>query len=286
MNLGYIDYLNCYPFYYHMFEIEPLPDVLVRAGYPSHVNRLMGTRELDMSPISAAAYADLEGEIVLLPDLCLSSIGYVHSVILSSNVPIEDLHRKKVGLSSASRTSVVLLKILLQKYYDIEPVYVPTDPNPSLKGQGIDAALIIGNEAMMQEMSPYTYDLGDLWLRKTGYPVVFAVFAVREAIIRQCLSRIESVIRSYHRSLACLDPDREILIQKARQRYPTIRYDVDAYYRVLEYSFNPGLKEALRFYLRSAGELGLLRNVHDIRFLDLSAAQSETIPTYLLSETP
>jgi len=268
MNLGYIDYLNCYPFYYHMFEIEPLPEVRVIPGYPSELNRMMEKGELDMSPISAATYADLEEEIVLLPDFCLSSEGYVHSVILSSNIPIEELHGKKVGLSSASQTSVVLLKMILRKYYSIEPLYVSTAPNPSLKGQRIDAALIIGNEAMMQELSPYTYDLGDLWLRKTGYPVVFAVFAVRESFVGTHFPMVKSVVDSYRKSLACLDLGRETLIRKARERYQSVRYDIDAYYRVLKYSFNPGLREAFTFYLQSAGELGLLKKVGAENFLD------------------
>jgi len=251
-----------------MFEIEPLPGVRVAPGYPSALNSMMGKGTLDMSPISSAVYADLEREIVLLPDFCLSSVGYVHSVILSSNLPIEELHEKRVGLSSASQTSVVLLKILLRRYYAIEPVYVPTDPNPSLKGQGIDAALIIGNEAMMQEMAPYTYDLGDLWMRKTGYPVVFAVFAVRESFADHHFQTISAVVDSYRRSLACLDLDRETLIRKVRERYRSVRYDIDAYYRVLKYVFNPGLREALTFYLRSAGEMGLLNKVGAERFLN------------------
>jgi chorismate dehydratase len=251
-----------------MFEIEPLAGVRIVPGYPSELNRMMEKGQLDMSPISAATYADLEEEIVLLPDFCLSSVGYIHSVILSSNIPIEELQGKKVGLSSASQTSVVLLKMILRKYYSIEPLYVSTAPNPSLKGQGIDAALIIGNEAMMQELSSYTYDLGDLWLRKTGYPVVFAVFAVRESLVGTYFPMIKSVIDSYRKSLACLDLGRETLVRKAKERYPSVRYDIDAYYRVLKYSFNPGLREAFTFYLQSAGELGLLKKVGAENFLD------------------
>jgi len=267
MNLGYIDYINCYPFYYHMFEIEPLAGIRVVPGYPSELNRMMEEGELAMSPISAATYADLEGRAVLLPDFCLSSVGYVHSVILSSNVPLEDLHGKVVGLSSASKTSVILLKMLLQKHYGLEPAYVPTDPNPSLKGRGLDAALIIGNEAMMQELAPYTYDLGDLWLRKTGYPVVFAVFAVREEAIGAHAAGIARIVASYRKSLACLDRERERLIRKARERYPAVRYDIDAYYSDLKYSFSPALREAFAFYLASAGEMGLLKKTGPARFL-------------------
>ncbi len=268
MRLGYINYLNCYPFYYHMFELKPLPDVQIFPRYPSELNQLMAKGELDVSPISAAAYAGMEKDAVLLPDFCLSSVGYVHSVILKSLVPIEELHKKRVGLSSASLTSVVFLKILLKSYYSIEPVYIATGPNPSLKDQALDAALVIGNEAMMQGVSPYTYDMGDLWLRKTGYPVVFAVFAVRESIIEQNFSGIKAIIDSYHRSLACLDHDRETLIKKAMEKYPAVSWDIDSYYRSLEYRFTTPLKEALVFYLNLAGELGLLDKVSTVKYLD------------------
>ena len=268
MKLGYINYLNCYPFYYHMFEIRPLPDVRIFPRYPSELNRLMGTGNLDVSPISAAAYADLEKDVVLLPDFCLSSVGYVHSVILKSLIPIEELHKKRVGLSSASLTSVVFLKILLGSYYSLEPVYVATGPNPSLKDQNLDAALVIGNEAMMQGFSPYTYDLGDLWLRKTGYPVVFAVFAVRESIIERAFPKVRTVVNSYHQSLDCLDHDRKTLIQRATEKYPSVKWDIDSYYQSLEYTFTSELKDALTFYFTMAGELGLLRKISSVKYMD------------------
>lgn len=268
MKLGYIDYLNCYPFYYHMFEKEPLPGVSVFGAYPSGLNAMMAKGELDMSPISAAAYADMEKDVVLLPHFCLSSVGYVHSVILNSLLPIEDLHGRRVGLSSASKTSVVLLKILLKSYYSIDPVYVPASPSPRLKSSEMDAALIIGNEAMKQEMSPYTYDLGDLWLRKTGYPVVFAVFAVSEAAARNNLVQVRAVTESYYKSLACLDLERATLLEKAAARYPGISFDLDAYYRSLEYDFVDELKTAFEFYLSRASELGLLGKVGPLKFMD------------------
>lgn len=267
MRLGYINYLNCYPYYYHMFEKEPLANVEIVPASPTELNRLMASGELDMSPISAAAYADMEDEAVLLPDFCLSSIGYVRSVILASRMPIEDLHRKRVGLSSASRTSVVLVKTLLKDYYAIEPEYSVTEPNPRLEDGVLDAALIIGNEAMREDISPYIYDLGDLWLRKTGYPVVFAVFALRKSALEKYAERIGAVIRSYRRSLAVLETGRDDLLRKARQRYPTVNYDVDSYYRTLHYVFDPRLKDALAYYLDKAGDLGFIKKVGPVEFL-------------------
>lgn len=268
MNLGYIDYLNCYPFYYRMFEIEPLTGVHVIPAYPSDLNRMMDDGRLDMSPVSSAMYPELQDSASLLPGFCLSSIGYVHSVLLSSRMPIEELDKRRVGLTSASKTSVILLKILLSRYYGITPEYAPTPPNPSFSEEKVDAALLIGNEAMMGEMAPYIYDLGDLWLRKTGHPVVFAVFAVNKAFAARRGDAVASVVDSYRKSLSCLDDNREEVIRKASEKYPRVHYDIDAYYRALKYEFTPSLQAAFSFYLQSAEELGLLEKTDGVSFWD------------------
>ena len=267
MKLGYIDYLNCYPFYFHMFKRKPIDGVELIGGYPADLNRMMISGELDMSPISAATCADLHEKALLLPDFCLSSVGYVGSVVLRSKVPIEDLSGRIVGITRASHTSVVLLKILLQRYYGVEPVYRLADPNPALGD--LDAALIIGNEAMIGAREPvsYSYDLGELWLRKTGFPVVFAVFAVRENALRKHGPKIRAVIGSYRDSLGCLKAEKGNVIAGARQKYPEIIYDIDAYYRLLQFEFTSELKKAFGFYLETAAELGLLDKIGQIRYL-------------------
>lgn len=267
MELGHINYLNCYPFYFHMFEKAPLKGIRVFSDYPSVLNQMIAHGKLDMSPVSSATCADIAGEVLVLPEFCLSSIGYVGSVILSSKVPIEGLNHRRVGITSASHTSVVLLKILLRNYYMLDPVYVPTGPRPTLKD--IDAALVIGNDAMVRTpgLAAYTYDLGDLWLRKTGFPVVFAVFAVRERIVEKYESEIMQVISSYRSSLRCLKEEKDKVILKAKQRYPDIIYDIDNYYDLLEFEFTGNLKNALMFYYSAAGEMGLIRRVERLNYL-------------------
>jgi chorismate dehydratase len=267
MKLGYINYLNCYPLYYQMMEKTPISGVELVPGCPSELNEMMRNEELDISPISSAAYADIQDEAMILPDFCLASVGYVRSVILVSNVPIEDLDRKKIGLSRASQTSVVLLKTLMKQYYHIEPVYQSSDPLPVLKD--MDAALVIGNEAMTRnpEAVPYVYDLGDLWLRKTGFPVVFAVFAVREKAMKEEPETLKAIIRSYHNSLGCLETERDIFIRKAGEKYPDIAYDISAYFRLIKYEFTKKLKDALVFYFSVAGESGFLRQVRTLKFI-------------------
>ena len=91
MKLGYIDFINCYPFYYHMFEKKQLEGITIVPGYPGTLNQMLADSDLDMSPISSATCADIHEDIMVLPQFCLSSIGYVGSVTLASNIPIEEL---------------------------------------------------------------------------------------------------------------------------------------------------------------------------------------------------
>lgn len=266
MKIGYINYLNCFPFYYHMFEVEPVPDIEVVPAYPGELNRLMKLGELDMSPVSSAAYSYLQGDYVILPGFCLSSVGYVRSVVLQSRVPIEDLDGKRVGLTTASETSVALLKILFSRYYNVKPEYIPVKPNPDFTD--IDAALIIGNEAMLEPAVPveYSYDLGDLWLRKTGYPVVFAIFVARRDSVEMNSPLIRDVCRSYRTSLKMLGSGRELLVQRASAMYPEIKYDISRYYSYLRFEFTGELKDALEFYFREAAAAGVLAEVKELEF--------------------
>jgi chorismate dehydratase len=249
-----------------MIEKEPLKSVNIVPGFPSELNRMMKEKKLDLSPVSSATYADIKNDVLLLPEFCLSSVGYVGSVLICSNFPIEELNNKKVGLSGASHTSRVLLKILLEKFYGIEPYYLQAGPFPDLKGH--DAALIIGNDAMRgcAEKAPFKYDLGELWLEKTGFPVVFAVFAVQKNAILERLTALKEVINSYRASLECLVNEKETVIKSAGEKYPDILYDINGYYDTLQFEFTDDLKIALKYYFSAAEEMNLLPKVEALNF--------------------
>lgn len=268
MKLGCIDYLNCYPFYYHMYKKDPIDGVEIIADYPGILNSLMIRGDLDLSPVSSAAFAEMQDDVVVLPYFCLSSVGYVKSVVLNSKIPIENLGGKKVGLTSASQTSVNLLKVLLEKYYNAKPEYVTVAPNPDYAE--IDGALVIGNEAMIvpSEPIPYSYDLGDLWLRKTGHPVVFAIFVVHREALENDNEKIKRVIASYSISLQELRTNEDEVVRSAGKKYPDIQYDIRHYYELLKFDFTPGLKKALSFYFDETASLGLLEKVKAINYYD------------------
>ncbi len=266
MRLGYIDYLNCFPLYYHLFEKKPLDGVRIVSAIPGELNRMMAAKELDMSAVSAASLADIAPDILLLPDFCLSSVGYVGSVLLYSKDPIEDLNGKTIGLSRASATTVGMLKILLKKYYGLDPNYIQIGTTPDLAH--VDAALIIGNDAMVAPPAPvrYTYDIGDLWHRKTGFPAVFGVFVIAAQALEKFPDRVRAVIASYRKSLECFHNEKDRVVARASERYPDIIYDLYQYYDRFRFEFSDELKEALHFYLEEAAELGILKKIENLRY--------------------
>ena len=93
------------------------------------------------------------------------------------------------------------------------------------------------------------------------------MFVIQKEAAEKQLAEAHRVIASYKKSLGCLASERDALIQKAKLKYPNINYDIEAYCRVLNFEFEPHLKEAASFYYRVAGELELIPQVNEIGYL-------------------
>ncbi len=266
MKLGYIDYLNCYPFYYHMMEEQNISEVEILSATPSELNYLMAEKQLDMSPISTAAYSHIQNDVYILPDFCLSSIGYVHSVVLLSKYKIEELDQKTIGLTKSSLTSMILLKIILHSIYNIDPFYEIME---TIKVNTFDAILLIGNDAMVPTTfdHSYTYDLGELWMKLTNKPVVFALFAVQKEFYNNNIDTLHKIISSFNESLSIMKENPKKIIDKAKSKYPDITYDAQKYYELLQFHFNEDLQESALFYFQEAHKAHLLQSVSELNFI-------------------
>ncbi|MFC1669787.1 menaquinone biosynthesis protein [Spirochaetota bacterium] len=268
MKVGLIDSLHCFPFYYHMMERMPIFGVKIISAYEGLLDKMMEIKELDMSPVSTALYSRMQNDLLVVPDYCLNSEGYTRSIVMISKVPVEELHGKRIGLSSASETPSVVLKIILNNFYDINPKYIKVDSNPLL--YHLDAALISGNEALIQnkELIKYSYDIGDLWKRKTGYPVVFSLFAIQKEFIKKDREILNRIIGSYEESLKELGNSESKIYQNAVERYPGFNYNIFNFYNTISYDLTDELKEALMFFYNEAHSLELIDNKIDaIKFL-------------------
>jgi chorismate dehydratase len=201
MRLGRIPYVNCYPVYAALDRgAVPCPATVV-TGTPSELNDRLADGRLEVSVISAVAYAQHGGLLELLPDLAISSDGPVRSVLLFSRRPPEELEGKRVLVSTSSRTSVLLLDLLARDRWGvrIETAQAPAEPGDLERLAAVphEAVLVIGDAALLlgaRHAYPYVTDLGEAWTAWTGLPFVFAVWAARRDADR-------AAVRDVHRAL-------------------------------------------------------------------------------------
>ena len=246
VKLGRISYVNMAPVFYRV-EAE-VDEVL---GVPTELNRLLIDGELDTAPISSIEYARNADKLRLLPRLCVASEGAVESIQLVSTKPLEQV--RVVAVTPESATSVVLTKVLLP-----EARQVPL-------GEEADAKLLIGDAALksaFEDPTPH-FDLGRLWLERTGLPMVFAVWACPEPVA-QGLGELEDALVSSVR-LARAEP--ETLAYEASDRYGYPAGFLARYFEKLRYSFGPRERAGLLTFLELARDAAELDRVPELRFV-------------------
>lgn len=260
--LGHIQFINCLPLYYGMVKNDVLLDVdLVRAN-PADLAGMLVDGELDIAPIPAIEYARNADDLVLLPDIAISSDGEVQSILLVSTVPAEELSGLTVALAGNSRTSQVLARVLLARRWKSKPTFVEMPPDLPAMLRDADAALLIGDEAIRaywdQPPGLHVYDLGTEWTSWTGLPMVYAVWAVRRTFAQEHPDAVVAVADALSGSLAyCRDHLDEIAEYAARwEHFPSAHFR--SYFDALQFRFEPRYREGLARYLAEAHALGQL----------------------------
>lgn len=114
-----------------------------------------------------------------VPGLGVACRGAVDSVLVISKVPWTRIRR--LAVHDASRTSVVLARLLLSAEAGVDPELFPAAPPLPDMLHRADAALVIGDAALALRgrSGLLEVDLGEAWQRWTGYPFVFAQWAAR-----------------------------------------------------------------------------------------------------------
>ncbi len=264
--LGHIQFINCLPLYYGMVKQDVLLDVDLVKADPADLAAMIERGELDLAPIPAIEYARHASDLLLLPDIAISSDGEVQSILLISKVPVAELPDGAcVALTNASRTSQVLARVLLEKRWGVSPEYteMPSDLPEMLRES--DAALLIGDDALRaywQDLPDlYKYDLGTEWTAWTGLPMVYAVWAVRRSFALEHPEQVASVRDALAGSSAyCRGHLDDISDYAARwEQFPADRFR--SYFDALQFRFEPRYREGLTRYLELAHEIGQLESV-------------------------
>ena len=247
MKISVVDFLNARPLTWGLLT-RPPAGVEISRDLPSVCADKLRDGGADVGLIPSIEFRRIP-ELVRVEGLGIAADSEVRSVLLVSNVSREKIRRLK--LDPASRTSAALARILLKRRYGLAPEIV---------AEGEDAELVIGDPALKTRLQGrVVVDLAAEWRSLTGFPFVFAFWAVRRAAWSP---EVEAVLRASHRESASgFDAmvDSEIETARIQGNGSFSRPMVEDYLRhSLHYELGPEDDGGLELFYRFAEEDGLV----------------------------
>lgn len=274
ISIGHIKYMNVAPVNF-AFDSGKLSQKAVWRNIiapPAELNRRMESGELDISAVSAAAYAFNSEDWLIIPGLSIGCSLEVMSVILASDLPIEDLGGKKVAFTMESDSAANLMKVIFS-----EKGVSPVIEKKSLKkiddaGSEYSAALIIGDSALTvpwEKRFRHVFDLCTLWQNMRNLPFVFGLWAVRRDVAEKYPELVEEVASMLRYSLEIglenLDLISEISSKDSGLTFEKCR----KYFSLLDYRLPDPQLNGLRKFYDDLFENGLVGKRIDINMFGL-----------------
>lgn len=268
IRIGEIEYANCTPIFTALKKNMDCSGYTFIREVPAVLNAMLCRGEVDISPSSSIEYGKSFEQYYLMPQMSISSIGAVKSVLLFSRLPIEELHNKTIGLTTESDTSVNLLKIILKKQYGHDNLFLRT-PLPLRDAlRSHDALLLIGDAALkaaLAESDFHIYDLGGVWYDFTGLPFVFALWIARrdaaaakhEAMVALGKQLIDAKKKAYE--------SYEDIAQSSREKEWLAPAALVDYWQTISYDLTATHFKGLETFYRYAVDLGILSKQPEIQ---------------------
>lgn len=239
IKVSLVSYTNSLPFLYGIENTDILNHIELMKDVPSECARKLKSKKADVGIVPVGSLLDY-AQYYIVSDYCIGAQDAVDSVFIFSNKPIEEV--KTIRLDAQSRTSNGLARILVQKFWKKEVIWIT-------EGEA-DAFVEIGDRTFgKKKIFPYHYDLSTYWNKLTGLPFVFAVWASTEKLSDQFVEKFNSAIEFGVKN-----------IDKVLPSIPKFEgFDV-AYYlnNSLDYTLDEPKKVAMQLYLKWLQELEAL----------------------------
>lgn len=179
LRIGAVSYLNSRPLIRCLEQVLPTAQVVV--DLPSRLAEGLAAGRFEVALIPSIEYFRHPG-YTIVSDACIACEGPVQSVKLYSRVPIEQI--RSLALDEGSRTSVTLVRILLEERWGLTPQLCPLPIGAAAEETPADAVVLIGDRGMLAPDGAYhtVWDLGEQWRQWTGLPFVFALWIARPGV--------------------------------------------------------------------------------------------------------
>lgn len=258
LKIGQIDYANVYPIFYQLGLLDRYK--LVK-GVPSFLNSAIREGGIDAGFCSCIEYARNPEQYYVIPNISISGIDCVKSVMLFSKKPIEELGSTEIFLTGESGTSIVLFEILMREKYKMNPVFTRDNADA-------DACVLIGDQALFSTYNgdwPYVYDLCTLWREFTGLPFVFALWIVRKDTVESRYGEVAEFVDT----LQVIKNDSKKNLAALLDHYAfkgLTSYQIIDYWEIINYDLSDSHIQGLLKYYSLAAKIGRLKKVPALEF--------------------
>jgi len=279
LRVAAINFLNPAPLMWD-FEHPPLAAELAER-YTLHYTLpsrcadelLAGRADLGLIPV-----ASLTEDLAIVPGCTIASLSEVRSIQLIVKRPRTLSTIRTIAADTASRSSLAYAEILLRKFANNQPTFLPAAANPIAMLQQADAAILIGDPALLAlesrdqieaAIGPCEwFDLAHEWRTRTNVPWVAAVWAVRpEALGPPSVTPAElTEDLEASRNHGLLNIEKLVEQWTPRIAIPpsTIRHYLS--YNI-HYVLNTDCVRAIELFRRFAAEVDVLPPLPNLRFL-------------------
>ena len=259
LKLAIVCYVNSLPLSWGFIQNRPKSHFELEFLPPALCADKVAAGSVDIGLIPAVEYQRIPN-LRIIPNLSVASKGSVRSVLLVSKAPWSRI--RSIALDRSSRTSVILLRILLRMRGQLDPTLCSHEPDLASMLRRRDAALLIGDAALTADTAGlYRYDLSNAWREETGKPFVFAFWACRADSGMEDSAPFE---KSYRYGRAHLD---DIARRQSRQlRMPAEQ--IRSYLtQSIDYSLDEENLDGLLHFYRLAREMKLIAEPRPLRFV-------------------
>lgn len=167
-------------------------DIDLQLDIPSKCAEKLLTNQVDIGLVPVAILPQLP-EYYILTDYCIGANKKVNSVILVSDVPLEEIDT--ILLDYQSKSSINLVQVLAKEYWKISPKFKHATVGFENNINGKTAGVIIGDRTFnLSKPYQYIYDLAEEWYKFTGLPFAFACWVANKPISPEFVEKLNQAL--------------------------------------------------------------------------------------------
>ena len=246
LRVSVVSYLNSKPFIYGIRKSSFEYEIEISEDTPSDCAEKLINGKADIGLVPVVVLPFLKNHSIIT-EYCIGSDGAVNSVLLLSDVPMKNI--KTILLDYQSRTSLLLTRILAEKFWLIHPIWKNTKQDYEKQINNETAGIVIGDRALLlKNKFKYVYDLSDEWKKFTSLPFVFACWVSVQGINKKFISDFNIALG---KGLSMIN---EIASKECSEQLSEA--EIQSYLNdFIDYDFNEKKKSAMKLFLNLAEEI-------------------------------